>query len=102
MVQAALGHEFNVRTLDGTESRVTVPEGAQSGRQLRLRGKGMPVLRSRDAGDLFVQLNVETPQSLTRRQRELLMEFASESSNTTHPESSGFFAKMKEFFEGRS
>jgi molecular chaperone DnaJ len=102
MVQAALGGEFNVRTLDGAESKVTVPEGAQSGRQLRLRGKGMPVLRARDSGDLFVQLVVETPQSLTRRQRELLMEFASESSNTTHPESAGFFAKMKEFFEGRS
>ena len=101
MVQAALGGEFTVRTLDGTESRVSIPEGAQSGRQLRLRGKGMPILRSRDAGDLFVQLNVETPQNLTRRQRELLMEFASESSHKTHPESAGFFAKMKEFFEGR-
>jgi molecular chaperone DnaJ len=101
MVQAALGGEFTVRTLDGSEARVTVPEGAQSGRQLRLRGKGMPVLRARDSGDLFVQLNVETPQNLTRRQRELLMEFASESSHKTHPESAGFFAKMKEFFEGR-
>ncbi len=80
MVQAALGGEFTVRTLDGTESRVSIPEGAQSGRQLRLRGKGMPILRSRDAGDLFVQLNVETPQNLTRRQRELLPEFAQESS----------------------
>ena len=85
-----------------TESRVSVPEGAQSGRQLRIRGKGMPILRSRDSGDLFVQLNVETPQNLTRRQRELLAEFAQESSNKTHPESAGFFAKMKEFFEGRS
>ncbi len=62
----------------------------------------MPVLRTRDSGDLFVQLVVETPQNLTRRQRELLTEFASELSNTTHPESSGFFAKMKEFFEGRT
>jgi molecular chaperone DnaJ len=102
MVQASLGGEFNVRTLDGTESRVSVPEGAQSGRQLRLRGKGMPVLRARDSGDLFVQLVVETPQNLTRRQRELLTEFAAESSHTTQPESAGFFAKMKEFFEGRT
>ena len=78
MVQAALGGEFTVRTLDGTESKVSVPEGAQSGRQLRLRGKGMPVLRARDSGDLFVQLVVETPQNLTRRQRELLAEFAAE------------------------
>src|ERR1700684_2663022 len=102
MVQASLGGEFTVTTLDGTESRVSVPEGAQSGRQLKLRGKGMPVLRARDSGDLFVQLVVETPQNLTRRQRELLTEFASESSHTTHPESAGFFAKMKEFFEGRA
>ena len=101
MVQAALGGEFTVTTLDGTKSRVSVPEGAQSGRQLRLRGKGMPVLRSRDLGDLFVQLNVETPQSLTRRQRELLTEFAAEFLAPHPPESAGFFAKMKEFFEGR-
>jgi molecular chaperone DnaJ len=100
MVQAALGGEFTVKTLDGAESKVSIPEGAQSGRQLRLRGKGMPILRSRDSGDLFVQLNVETPQNLTRRQRELLAEFAAESSHKTHPESAGFFSKMKEFFEG--
>ncbi len=80
--------------------KVSIPEGAQSGRQLRLRGKGMPILRSRESGDLFVQLNVETPQNLTRRQRELLAEFAAESSHKTHPESAGFFSKMKEFFEG--
>ena len=100
MVQAALGGEFTVRTLDGSDFKVSIPEGAQSGRQLRLRGKGMPMLRSRDVGDLFVQLNVETPQNLTRRQRELLTEFAAESSKKTHPESAGFFSKMKEFFEG--
>src|SRR5947209_11534546 len=99
MVQAALGGEFTIKALDGTEAQVSIPEGAQSGRQLRLRGKGMPVLRSRDMGDLFVQLNVETPQSLTRRQRELLEEFASESSNKTQPEASGFIARMKEVFE---
>ena len=102
MVQAALGGEFTVRTLDGGDAKVRVPEGAQSGRQLRLRGKGMPVLRSRDFGDLYIQAVVETPQNLTRRQRELLAEFDAESSNKTHPESAGFFAKMKEFFEGRS
>jgi molecular chaperone DnaJ len=100
MVQAALGGEFIVRTLDGGESTVRVPEGCQSGRQLKLRGKGMPALRSRDVGDLYVQVNVETPQSLTRRQRELLAEFEAESSHKTHPESAGFFSKMKEFFEG--
>jgi len=100
MVQAALGGEFAVRTLDGGDAKVRIPEGAQSGRQLKLRGKGMPVLRSRDFGDLFIQAVVETPQNLTRRQRELLLEFDAESSQKTHPESTGFFAKMKEFFEG--
>ena len=100
MVQAALGGEFSVRTLDGGDAKVRIPEGAQSGRQLKLRGKGMPILRSRDVGDLYIQAVVETPQNLTRRQRELLAEFEAESSNKTHPESTGFLAKMKEFFEG--
>ncbi len=100
MVQAALGGEFTVRTLDGGDAKVRVPEGCQSGRQLKLRGKGMPILRSRDLGELYIQTVVETPQSLTRRQRELLLEFEAESSHKTHPESAGFFAKMKEFFEG--
>ena len=100
MVHAALGGEFSVRTLDGGDAKVRIPEGAQSGRQLKLRGKGMPMLRARDYGDLYIQTIVETPQNLTRRQRELLAEFDAESSNKTHPESSGFFAKMKEFFEG--
>ena len=100
MVQAALGGEFSVRTLDGGDAKVKIPEGAQSGKQMRLRGKGMPTLRSRDFGDLYVQANVETPQNLTRRQRELLAEFDAESSHKTHPESAGFLAKMKEFFEG--
>jgi molecular chaperone DnaJ len=100
MTQAALGGEFSVRTLDGGDAKVKIPEGTQSGRQLKLRTKGMPVLRSRDFGDLYIQAVVETPQSLTKRQRELLLEFETESSNKTHPESTGFFAKMKEFFEG--
>ena len=100
MVQASLGGEFSVRTLDGGDAKVRIPEGAQSGRQLKLRGKGMPILRSRDFGDLYIQAVVETPQNLTRRQRELLLEFEAESSNKTHPESTGFLAKMKEFFEG--
>ncbi len=99
MVKASLGGEVTVRTLDGAESVVKIPEGTQSGRQFKLRGKGMPVLRSREVGDLHIQARVETPQSLTRRQRELLTEFEAESSNKTHPESAGFFAKMKDFFD---
>ena len=102
MVKATLGGEVTVRTLDGSESVVKIPEGAQSGRQFKLRGKGMPVLRSREVGDLHIQARVETPQNLTKRQRELLAEFDAESSNKTHPESAGFFAKMKDFFDNIS
>ena len=100
MVQAALGGEFTVHTVDGTEAKVKIPEGTQSGKQFKLKSKGMPVLRTRDFGDLYIQANVETPQNLTKRQRELLEEFETESSNKTHPESSGFFTRMKEFLTG--
>jgi molecular chaperone DnaJ len=101
MVQAALGGEFEVPTIDGNQTRVKVPEGTQSGRRFRLQGKGMPVLRSKQTGDMYVQVLVETPQKLTKRQRELLGEFERLSSKDTHPESAGFFGKVKEFL-GRS
>jgi molecular chaperone DnaJ len=97
MVQAALGGEFEVPTIDGGKTRVKVPEGTQSGRRFRLHGKGMPVLRSRQVGDMYVQVVVETPQNLTRKQRELLNEFSKLCSKDTHPESTGFFGKVKEF-----
>lgn len=100
MVAAALGTEIKVPTLDGKEAAVKVPEGTQSGKQFRIRGKGMPVLRSRDVGDLYVQAVVETPQNLTRRQRELLQEFETQSSKETSPESAGFFSRVKDFFGG--
>jgi molecular chaperone DnaJ len=100
MVTAALGGSFDVPTVDGKQHKVEVPEGTQTGKQFRLRGKGMPILRSRDMGDLYIQVVVETPQKLTRRQRELLLEFDQESSRETHPESAGFFSRVKEFFEG--
>ncbi|HVB89564.1 MAG TPA: molecular chaperone DnaJ, partial [Beijerinckiaceae bacterium] len=102
MVQAAIGGEFTVRAVDGGEARVRVPEGTQSGRQFKVKGKGMPVLRSRDVGDLYIQAVVETPQNLTKRQRELLAEFEAESSSKTHPEAAGFFAKMKDLFDNFS
>jgi molecular chaperone DnaJ len=102
MVQAALGAEVSVHTLDGSEAKVKIPEGTQSGKQFKLKNKGMPVLRSRDTGDLYIEVTVETPQSLTKRQRELLAEFETLSSIKTHPESAGFFARMKDFFENLS
>jgi molecular chaperone DnaJ len=97
MVAAALGGEFEVPTIGGGNTRVKVPEGTQSGRRFRLQGKGMPVLRSKQSGDMYVQVVVETPQKLTKRQRELLGEFERLSSKDTHPESAGFFGKVKEF-----
>jgi molecular chaperone DnaJ len=98
MVTAALGGEFEVPSIDTSKAKVKVPAGTQSGRRFRLTGKGMPVLRSKQTGDMYVQVVVETPQSLTKRQRELLTEFEKLSSKDTQPEASGFFARVKDFF----
>jgi len=100
MVTAAVGGEFEVPTIDGGQTRVKVPEGTQSGQRFRLAGKGMPVLRARQSGDMYVQIVVETPQNLTKKQRDLLAEFDRLSSTATQPESSGFFGKVKEFLDG--
>lgn len=100
MVTAAVGGSFEVPTIDGGRTKVKVTEGTQTGQRFRLGGKGMPVLRSKAMGDMYVQVVVETPQNLTKRQRELLAEFEKESSGQTHPESEGFFSKLKDFFAG--
>src|ERR1700694_5474103 len=100
MVAAALGGEFEVPTIDGRKTRVKVPAGTHSGRRFRLAGKGMPVLRAKQTGDMYVQVVVETPQNLTKRQRELLAEFEKLSSKETQPESVGFLTKVKELFDG--
>ena len=100
MVAAALGGEFEVPTIDNGRTRVKIPPGTQSGRRFRLANKGMPVLRSKQTGDMYVQVVVETPQNLTKKQRELLTEFEKLSSQETQPESSGFFSKVKEIFDG--
>ena len=103
MTQAALGGEIEVPVIDGSRTKVKIPAGTQTGDQFRLRGKGFSVLRSPARGDMYIQVMVETPQHLTKRQRELLEEFESEGgkSGKGNPESEGFFAKVKEFFEGR-
>jgi len=100
MSSAALGGEFEVPAIDGSKVRVKVPEGTQTGRRFRLGGKGMPVLRSKQTGDMYVQVAVETPQNLTKRQRELLAEFEKLSSEETQPESASFFSRVKEFIDG--
>ncbi|MGA6940619.1 MAG: molecular chaperone DnaJ [Pseudolabrys sp.] len=100
MASAALGGEFEVPAIDGSNVRVKVPGGTQTGRRFRLAGKGMPVLRSKQTGDMYVQVAVETPQNLTKRQRELLVEFEKLSSDETQPESASFFSRVKEFIDG--
>src|ERR1700733_5922790 len=100
MVTAAMGGDIEVPTIDGGKTKVKVPEGTQSGRRFRLQAKRMPVLRQRQHGDMYVQVVVETPQKLTKKQRELLAEFDRLSSIETHPESAGFLGKVKEFLDG--
>jgi molecular chaperone DnaJ len=102
MVTAALGGEFEVPTIDKGQTRVKVPAGTQSGRRFRIASKGMPVLRSRQTGDMYVQVVVETPQNLTKKQQELLAEFEKLSSGATQPEAAGFFTKVKDFFGTRT
>jgi molecular chaperone DnaJ len=100
MTTAALGGQIEVPTIDGGRTRVKIPEGTESGKQFRLKGKGMPVLRSKQQGDLYIQVDVETPKNLSRKQRDLLKSFEEASNPSTNPASTGFFARVKEFFEG--
>ncbi len=98
---AALGGEVSVPTMD-TETRITIPEGTQSGKVLRLRGKGVPNLRTGQKGDLYVHVYVETPVNLSAKQKKLLKEFEEslqENSGKHSPRNQGFMDKMKRFFE---
>jgi len=101
MTQAAMGGHVEVPSIDGGRSKVTIPAGTQTGDQFRLRGKGFSVLRSAARGDMYVQVMVETPQNLSPKQRELLEQFEAEAEKggRTSPESEGFFAKVKEFWD---
>ena len=104
MAQAALGTEVEVPVVDGGRASVKIPAGTQSGEHFRLRGKGFSVLRSSSRGDMYVQVVVETPQNLSKRQKELLEEFEKEAGEhvKSSPEHAGFFSRVKDFFEGRS
>jgi len=100
MTTAALGGSAEVPTIDGGRARISMPAGTQTGKQFRLRGKGMSVLRSHARGDMFVEAMVETPIDLTDDQKKLLREFEEKSTHETHsPQSHGFFAKVKELWE---
>ena len=100
MVTATLGGAIEVPTMEGGRVSVNIPSGTQTGRQFRLRGKGMPQLNGSVHGDIYIQTVVETPVKLNKRQKELLQEFAGEGNDEdTSPESAGFFAKVKELWE---
>ncbi|MGK0265761.1 MAG: molecular chaperone DnaJ [Maricaulis sp.] len=98
MVSAALGATIEVPTIDGGKAELKIPAGAQTGRRMRLRGKGMPRLRGGPRGDMVVELFVETPRNLSERQKELLKEFCSLSGEGCNPDSDGFFHKVKQFW----
>jgi molecular chaperone DnaJ len=103
MTIAALGGQLDVPTIDGTTARLTVAAGTQSGNHVRLRGKGMTVLRSPARGDMVIEMVVETPQHLTKKQQELLRDFEKAGDkDRTSPASEGFLSRMKEFFAGEA
>ncbi|ATI43165.1 molecular chaperone DnaJ [Pacificitalea manganoxidans] len=99
MAAAALGGDIEVPSIDGGRARVKVPAGSQSGRQMRLRGKGMPALRGGQHGDMMIELAVETPVNLTGRQKDLLREFE-KLGEDNNPQSSSFFSSVKSFWDG--
>lgn len=97
---AILGGEIKVPTLDGKAARVKIPAGTQAGKQFRLRGKGMPMLNSSRVGDMIIEVKIETPVNLSKAQKTLIREFASEDGKKWSPESSKFFSKVKELWDG--
>ena len=99
LTAAALGGEINVPTVNGKKAKVKINAGNQTGKQYRLRGKGMPILHSQQFGDMVIQTTVETPVNMTKRQKELLRAFADECGDNVSPESSGFFDKVKELWD---
>lgn len=101
MTTASLGGQIEVPTVEGEMTKVKIPEGSETGKQFRLKGKGMPVLRSKMTGDMYIQVEVETPKNLTRKQRDLLEEFERLSNKGTSPESAGFLARVKNLFDSK-
>ncbi|MFC4346666.1 molecular chaperone DnaJ [Kordiimonas lipolytica] len=99
MTKATLGGQIEVPTIEGKRARIKIPEGTQSGRQFRLKGKGMPELNGGFVGDMIVEMNVETPTNLNKKQRELLEEFAKEGGDKISPRSEGFFSKVKDLWD---
>ncbi len=97
---AALGGTIEIPGLDGAHITIDIPAGIQSGKQLRKRGTGMPVLQGRGRGDLVIEILVETPTKLSARQKELLHELQNTETGDECPQSKGFFDRIKEAWEG--
>ncbi len=99
MTEAALGTEIEVPTIDGGKAKVKIPAGTQNGKQLRLREKGMPNLRSENIGDLYLEINVIVPENLSKDQKKLLEEFKRTENSDNTSEIKNFFSKAKKFWE---
>ena len=97
---AALGGQIEIPGLDADRIAIDIPAGIQSGKQLRKRGAGMPVLQARGRGDLVVEIMVETPSKLSARQKELLRELQDTETGEETPQSKGFFDRIKDAFSG--
>ena len=95
---AALGSTVEVPSIDGKKTKIKIPSGTQSGKQLRLKGKGMPVLKRSIYGDLYIRIITEVPTSLTKRQKELLTEFKTLEDTKSNPLIKSFFEKAKRFW----
>jgi molecular chaperone DnaJ len=102
MTTAALGGAIDIPGIDGNLLKITIPAGSQDSSLLRLKGKGMTILRKPGHGDLLVEIKIEIPTKLTEKQKELLRAFDQSSGEANHPESEGFFGKVKSFLSGIS
>ena len=98
IADAALGATVEVPSIDGGRTRIKIPSGTQSGKQLRLKGKGMPILRRNITGDLYIRIITEVPTSLTKKQKELLVEFKALEDTKSNPLIKSFFEKAKKFW----
>jgi molecular chaperone DnaJ len=98
IADAALGATVEVPSIDGGRTRIKIPSGTQSGKQLRLKGKGMPILRRNITGDLYIRIITEVPTSLTKKQKELLVEFKTLEDTKSNPLIKSFFEKAKKFW----
>lgn len=102
MSTASLGGSIEVPTIDGGRSEVKIPAGTQTGQQFRLKGKGMTIMKAAQRGDMYIEMFVETPVNLSKKQQELLKEFAGKDPSANSPESQGFFKRVKEFWDDLS